>query len=282
MPTYQVSPDLMAKAPGHTIFMHCLPASRGVEVTDSVIDSPQSVVFDQAENRLHAEKGILVWKAYGRVSHSASPELQAYHRGQAESFLGDGALGPAISRSRAASGPVMSTQALTRRRTAGGPAAERARVSGAERHHAVHGVGDRGRRHVDGVGGDRRADDRLAGAGDRAVPDPEWADHRRTGHDLSGSGRDLLVGQARLWRALGGADDLLVLRQRRLVDAVGVPAVHRHLLSIVRQRLGGLEQGQVVPGRHRDRDDLAGRRGRRDEASTSGSGWPTPARSSRS
>ena len=52
-----------------------------------MIDSPQSVVFDQAENRLHAEKGILVWKTYGRVSHDASQELQAYHRGQAESFL---------------------------------------------------------------------------------------------------------------------------------------------------------------------------------------------------
>ena len=86
MPTYQVSPELMAKAPADCIFMHCLPASRGVEVTDSVIDSPQSVVFDQAENRLHAEKGILVWRTFPRISH-VSDELKTYHRGRVESFL---------------------------------------------------------------------------------------------------------------------------------------------------------------------------------------------------
>ncbi len=86
MPTYQVSKELFALAPEHSIFMHCLPASRGVEVTDDVIDSPRSVVFAQAENRLHAEKGLLVWKTYPRVAH-VSAELRAYHKGNIESFI---------------------------------------------------------------------------------------------------------------------------------------------------------------------------------------------------
>ncbi|HEY8333667.1 MAG TPA: ornithine carbamoyltransferase [Tardiphaga sp.] len=58
---YQVNARLMGLAKPDALFMHCLPAHRGDEVTDEVIDGPQSVVFDEAENRLHAQKGILAW-----------------------------------------------------------------------------------------------------------------------------------------------------------------------------------------------------------------------------
>jgi len=57
---YQVNTNLMRKAAKNAVFMHCLPACRGMEVTDEVIDSRQSMVWDQAENRLHVEKAILV------------------------------------------------------------------------------------------------------------------------------------------------------------------------------------------------------------------------------
>jgi ornithine carbamoyltransferase len=58
---YRVDQRLMARAKPDAIFMHCLPAKRGEEVTAEVIDGPQSVVWDEAENRLHAQKGILAW-----------------------------------------------------------------------------------------------------------------------------------------------------------------------------------------------------------------------------
>ncbi|MBI3275513.1 MAG: ornithine carbamoyltransferase [Methylocystis sp.] len=58
---FQVNSKLMRAANKEAIFMHCLPAHRGEEVTDEVIDGRQSVVFDEAENRLHAQKGILAW-----------------------------------------------------------------------------------------------------------------------------------------------------------------------------------------------------------------------------
>jgi ornithine carbamoyltransferase len=58
---YRVDERLMAKAKPDAIFMHCLPAKRGEEVTAAVIDGPQSVVWDEAENRLHVQKGILAW-----------------------------------------------------------------------------------------------------------------------------------------------------------------------------------------------------------------------------
>src|SRR5262249_24407508 len=58
---YQVNASLMAHAPSDAYFMHCLPARRNEEVTDEVMDGPQSIVVQQAANRLHAQKGILAW-----------------------------------------------------------------------------------------------------------------------------------------------------------------------------------------------------------------------------
>jgi len=58
---FRVDQALMAGAKADALFMHCLPAHRGEEVTDEVMDGPQSVIWDEAENRLHAQKGILAW-----------------------------------------------------------------------------------------------------------------------------------------------------------------------------------------------------------------------------
>jgi ornithine carbamoyltransferase len=58
---YQLNAALLKHAAADAIVMHCLPAHRGEEITDAVMDGPQSVVFDEAENRLHAQKGVLLW-----------------------------------------------------------------------------------------------------------------------------------------------------------------------------------------------------------------------------
>ena len=58
---YRVDDRLMSRAQEDAVFMHCLPAHRGEEVTQAVIDGPQSIVWDEAENRLHVQKGILAW-----------------------------------------------------------------------------------------------------------------------------------------------------------------------------------------------------------------------------
>jgi ornithine carbamoyltransferase len=64
---YQVNEELFALAAPHAVFMHCLPAHRGEEVTDDVIDSPRSVVFDQAENRMHAQKAVMLILLGGEI-----------------------------------------------------------------------------------------------------------------------------------------------------------------------------------------------------------------------
>jgi ornithine carbamoyltransferase len=57
---YQLNERLLGFAPSRALVMHCLPAHRGEEITDAVLDGPRSVIFDQAENRLHAQKGIII------------------------------------------------------------------------------------------------------------------------------------------------------------------------------------------------------------------------------
>ena len=61
MMPFQVNEALMGRAKGEALFLHCLPAHRGEEVTDAVIDSAQSAVWDEAENRIHAQKSVLRW-----------------------------------------------------------------------------------------------------------------------------------------------------------------------------------------------------------------------------
>jgi len=71
LPRYQVNESLMAKAKPDAIFMHCLPAHRGDEVTDEVLDGPHSVVFDEAENRMHTEKALLCFLMLAEEDYSA-------------------------------------------------------------------------------------------------------------------------------------------------------------------------------------------------------------------
>jgi putrescine carbamoyltransferase len=89
MPIYQVNRKLFEQAPSHCKFMHCLPASRGVEATDEVMDHSRSIIFDQSENRLHTEKGLLVYLVYPRLNQP-SEDLKEQHREKIETFLNRG------------------------------------------------------------------------------------------------------------------------------------------------------------------------------------------------
>ena len=86
MPEFQVNEALLAHAPAYAKFMHCLPASRGVEVTDAVMDGPRSIIYDQSENRLHTEKALLVYLIYPRLKHASEP-LRAMHCDKVTGFL---------------------------------------------------------------------------------------------------------------------------------------------------------------------------------------------------
>jgi putrescine carbamoyltransferase len=93
MPRFQVNTALLRQAPAHAQFMHCLPASRGVEVTDAVMDGPQSIIYDQSENRLHTEKALLAYLVYPRLKH-AKAALRADFCAQAEAPLKSIVLSP--------------------------------------------------------------------------------------------------------------------------------------------------------------------------------------------
>jgi ornithine carbamoyltransferase len=71
-PPYQVNEKLVAGAAPHAVFMHCLPAHRNMEITDAIMDSDRSVVFDQAESRLHVQKAIMLLLLGGKVGRTNS------------------------------------------------------------------------------------------------------------------------------------------------------------------------------------------------------------------
>ncbi len=70
---FQVNEQLMSAAKPDALFMHCLPAHRGEEVTDAVMDGPQSIVLSQAENRLHLQKGLMAEMAKGNEARGRKP-----------------------------------------------------------------------------------------------------------------------------------------------------------------------------------------------------------------
>lgn len=83
-PNYMIDQKLIDAAPKNIGVLHCMPGHRDVEISSEVWDGPNSLLFEEAENRLHAEKGILAWLLYGEQPSDA---LRAYHMGKVEDFL---------------------------------------------------------------------------------------------------------------------------------------------------------------------------------------------------
>jgi putrescine carbamoyltransferase len=86
MPKYQINKKLLQHAPEHCKVLHCMPANRDYEITSEVMDSPYSVIFDEAENRFHTQKALLLWYLYPN-RHQPSDELQQYYESVTENFL---------------------------------------------------------------------------------------------------------------------------------------------------------------------------------------------------
>ncbi len=88
MPNYQVNKELMKKVGEQAKVMHCLPCSRNVELSDEVFDGKQSIIFDQSENRLTAQMGLLVYYMYPQIDKSTEEE-KIYWKGKIENFMND-------------------------------------------------------------------------------------------------------------------------------------------------------------------------------------------------
>jgi putrescine carbamoyltransferase len=86
MPKYQINMDLLKHAPAHCKVLHCMPANRDYEITSEVMDSPSSVIFDEAENRFHTQKALLLWFLYPNRCQP-SPAMQQYYEGATEAYL---------------------------------------------------------------------------------------------------------------------------------------------------------------------------------------------------
>lgn len=86
MPKFQINKDLLMHAPQHCKVLHCMPVNRGYEITNDVMDSPASLIFNEAENRFHTQKAILLWFLYPN-RRNPSHELQKYYEGKTEAFL---------------------------------------------------------------------------------------------------------------------------------------------------------------------------------------------------